>query len=239
MSDQQFIADSIPERFVEVDAARLLLILSRFAQEPDNTLQGLRCIPPHPFIAYFTPEYYLQKLDFLLRYPGYFIYEVIELYRLGKISSINRDEIIRLIRSILSDNEPELMTLPFRKFWRGAYERLDDVENWWYSRQLIYTRLEPRGGARPQKYYFLSSLAMSEADRLVNEVQHGQWYGQRIGLIHQFFGNLTPFMIMNLQYAHPAYREAQITHIIPDLTFNEIVDHFATVFGEPLDSTVH
>lgn len=36
-----------------------------------------------PFISHFASEYYLQKLDFLLRYPAYFIHEVTELYQGG------------------------------------------------------------------------------------------------------------------------------------------------------------
>lgn len=235
MSNQRFILDSVPERFVEVDAARLLLILVRFAREPDPALLALQCLPGHEIVSYFTPEYYLQKLDFLLRYPGYFVYELIELYRLGRVGAVERNEITALIRSILLNNEPELLTTPFRKFWRGAYERLDDVEAWWYGRRLIYTGLEPRKGARPQKYYFVSALAVSEADRLVNAVAHGRWYADRIGMIYRFFGSLTPSEVMALQYSHPGYRQAQIDGLIPDLSFPEIVAHFTTVFGEPLE----
>jgi hypothetical protein len=235
MSNQRFILDSIPERFVEVDAARLLLTLVRFACKPDSAMLTLRCLPSHEVVSYFTPEYYLQKLDFLLRYPGYFVYELTELYRLDRVGAAERDEITSLIRSILLNNEPELLTTPFRKFWRGAYERLDDVEAWWYGRRLIYTGLEPRKGTRPQKYYFVSSLALREADRLITAVAHARWYADRIGQIHRFFGSLTPAEVMSLQYSHAGYRQAQIEGLIPDLSFSEIAAHFTTVFGEPLE----
>jgi hypothetical protein len=237
MSNQRFLLDSVPERFVEVDAARLLLILTRFARVPDNTTEGLRCRSIHDFVGYFTPEYYLQKLDFLLRYPGYFVYELTELFKRGSIDQMHRDELVELIRSILQNNEPELLTTPFRKFWRGAYERLDDVENWWYSRRIIYTGLEPRGLAAPQKYYFLAPLAFSEAERLASSVAHGRWYAERVALIHQFFGHLAPVEVMQLQYTHHGYQQAQIAGLIPDLTFSEIASHFSAVFGEPLGIT--
>jgi hypothetical protein len=237
MNTQRFLLDSVPERFVEVDAARLLLLLVRFARTIDTAIQGLHCRPTHEIASYFTPEYYLQKLDFLLRYPGYFIYELTELYRLGRVNHLYRDEIIAIVRSVLDNNEPEFNTTPFRKFWRGAYERLDDVEAWWYGRRLIYTGLESRKGARPQKYYFLAPLAFAEADRLVGAVAHGRWYAERITLIHRFFGNLTPSEVMSLQYSHADYRQAHIDGLIPDLSFHEIATHFAEVFGEPLDSS--
>lgn len=234
MNSQRFLLDSIPERFVEVDAARLLLILVRFARVPDVTIQKLECFPAHEIVSYFTPQYYLQKLDFLLRYPGYFVYELTELYRLGKIDSSDRNEVVSIVRSILSSNEPELLTTPFRKFWRGAYERIDDVEAWWYGRQLIYTGLQTRRNARPQKYYFITQLAFNEAERFVAQVPHGRWYADRVALIHRFFKDLTPAAIMDLQYSHSGYRQAQIDQLIPDLSFLEITTHFATVFGEPL-----
>jgi hypothetical protein len=234
MNTQRFLLDTIPERFVEVDAARLLLILVRFARLPDASIEGLRCFPTREIVSYFTPEYYLQKLDFLLRYPGYFAYELTELYRLGRIEHADRNDIIALVRSILSNNEPEMLTIPFRKFWRGAYERLDEVEAWWYGRQLIYTGLDLRKNARPQKYYFLTQLAISESERLVSEVPHGRWYADRTSLIYRFFGSLTPGEVMGLQYSHAGYRQAHLDGLIPDLSFPEIAAHFATVFGEPL-----
>lgn len=233
MTDQRFVGDTIPERFVEVDAARLLLILDCFAKPLGDAAQ-LACFPRHEVARHFTPEYLLQKLDFLVRYPGYLAYELTELHRLGVAAARDRDALVEVVRSTLRDREPELMTLPFRRFWRGAYERLDDVEAWWYSRQLVYTGLEPRGGARPQKHYFLTPLAGSEARRLVEAVEYARWYAERASLIHRFFGDLTPGQVKDLQYSHAPYRQAQLNEIIPDLEREEIRDNFADVFGEPL-----
>ena len=235
MSSQRFVEGLFPERYVEVDAARLLLILTRFARPIDNHVATLRYRPPRPVEAYFTPEYYLQKLDFLLRYPGYFIYELIELHRMGITAEIDRDETIAIVRTVLHNNEPELMTTLFRRFWYGTYERLDDVEGWWYGHELVYTRPEPRSGLRPQKYYFLTALAFSEADRLVREVSHGRWYADRVALIHRFFGRLSAAEVKQLQYSHQSYRQAQLNETIPDISYSEIAEHFANVFHEPLE----
>lgn len=231
---QRYVAGSIPERFVEVDAARLLLILARFATPVDDQVRTLPCMPRHHLVLHFTPEYYLQKLDFLVRYPGYLAYELAELHQLPIHAARDRSEMMDLIRAVLLDREPERMTLPFRRFWRGAYERLDDVEAWWYSRQLVYTGIEPKGGGRPQKHYFLSPLAETETQRLVAEVTHAIWYSRRVELIHRFFGSLSAANVKNLQYSHEAYRQAQLNEIIPDLTLEEIAQNFARVFGKPL-----
>ncbi len=234
MSDQRFVLGTIPERFIEVDAARLLLIVVQFACEVDDRVRALRCLPDHEISGYLTPEYYLQKLDFLLRYPSYFVYELTELYRMGMISEQHREELIQVARTIVRDAEPELKTRPFRRFWRGAYERLDDVEAWWYARRLIYTGLEPRGNGRPTKNYFPTPLALSEAQRLIAEVSHACWYAQRITLIHRFFGALTAADLKRLQYSHPEYREAQLNEVIPDLDPEEVETSFQRIFGEAL-----
>jgi hypothetical protein len=234
MAEQHFVMGVIPERFIEVDAARLLLILARFAVPIDDQVRKLSCFPNHEVASHFTPEYYLQKLDFLVRYPGYLVYELTELHRLGVDPAHERDAMMYLVRTLLNEREPELMTLPFRKYWRGAYERLDDVEAWWYARRLVYTGLEPKGGARPQKHYFLTSLAETEAQRLVGAVDHARWYAERIDLIHRFFGGLSAARVKELQYSHEAYRLAQLNEIIPDLSSDEIAANFARVFGESL-----
>ena len=235
MAIQGFVAGAIPERFLEVDAARLLLILDQFAVSVQEGDQHLPFYPKHDVERHFTPEYYLQKLDFLLRYPGYLAYELAELHRLRVDAAHDGQEVKGLIRAVLRDREPELLTLPFRKFWRGAYERLDDVEAWWYARELVYTALEPKGESRPQKHYFLTARASSESKRLVADVSHARWYAERLRLIHRFFGGLSAARIKELQYRHEAYRQAQLNEVIPDLPAEEIEQNFADVFGEDLE----
>ena len=235
-STPQFISGRIPYRFVPVDAARLLLILARFAWDVDDAARSLRCFPTRPITRHFSPEYYLQKLDFLVRYPGYFAYELAAMHRAGEPEASNREEMASLVRKVVTDREPEMLTLPFERFWRGAYERLDDVESWWYSRELVFTGHETRGEARPQKHYFITEIGLTQANRLIAEVPQARWYADRIALIHRFFGRFTPAEVKNLQYRHAAYRDAQLREAIPDLTTEQIRDAFADAFGEPLEA---
>lgn len=227
----EFIAGTIPERFVEVDAARLLLLLVAFAEPSGDAapLHGARVS------GHFTPEYRLQKLDFLLRNPAYFAYELVTLHRQGADSARNPTEIKTLVRKLFRDREPELRTLPFRKFWRGAYERLDDVEAWWWSRRLVYCELENRGDAPPQKHYYHTEQASLEAQRLIRDVEQVGWYWGRIQLLKQYFGSMTATELKGMQYQHAEYRQAQIMEYIPDLSLDEIGTHFQTVFHEPLE----
>jgi hypothetical protein len=233
----QFIHGIRPEGFVEVDAARLLLILDRFARPASEKTFPSDCAPSEPFVAHFASEYYLQKLDFLLRYPAYFIHELTELYQADDPAASNRDLIIATTIKIESDNEPELQTIPFRKFWRGAYERLDDVEAWWWSRELVFTKFSRRGMAAPWKHYFLTKLGKDVAARLVANVPHAIWYARRVAQIHRFMGHLNATDIKARQYRHARYRDANLNQFIPDLTAKEIAENFEHVFGEKLGVT--
>lgn len=235
MSSQRFIDGVVPERHLEVDAARLLLILVRFMREPGESLRRRRYYPNDVVAGHLTPEYYLHKLDFLLRYPSYFAYELTELFRLGKIPAVDREEIMGIVRMVRSENEPELHTSHYRRFWRGAYERLDDVEAWWRARKLVYSGTQLRGDAPPQKHYFVTPLGVEVAAQLAEAVEHVRWYASRIELIHRFFGPLTAAEVKGLQYSHPEYRSAQLNELIPDLAPEDIDENFASVFDEPLE----
>jgi hypothetical protein len=227
----------LPQRLVEVDAARLLLVVDRFAAVPDDATRHLRCWPARPVARFLTPEYYLQKLDFLVRYPAYLAYELIELHRLRVPSATNAAAVQEEVRRVLEDREPELLTDPFVRFWRGAYESLDRVEAWWYARNLVLTGHERRGlegSVQRQKYFFLTPQGEEVARMLVSDVPHAAWYAERITLIHRYFGALTPSELKSLQYAHPSYREAQLNEHIPDLAVEEIEHNFAHTFGTPL-----
>lgn len=227
----------LPDRPVEVDAARLLLVIDQFAVVPDEATRVLRCWPSRPVARVLTPEYYLQKLDFLVRYPAYLAYELIELHRLGVPSAGDAAAVQEQVRQLLEDREPELRTDPFIRFWRGAYESLDRVEAWWHSRSLVYVGHERRGAegtVRRQKYFFLTPDGERVARLLVDEVEHAAWYADRIALIYRYFGSLRPMEIKSLQYAHPSYREAQLNEHIPDLAIEEIERNFTETFGTPL-----
>lgn len=231
----QFVHGIRPHGWVEVDAARLLLILARFGRRPDANTLRLPCLPIDPFNLHLASEYYLQKLDFLLRYPAYFVYELTELYFAGDAAASDAEEVKATIRRILADQEPELQTIPFRKFWRGAYERLDNVEAWWLARRLVYTKFEHRGQASPWKHYFITEQGIEVANRLRSNVIHAAWYADRIGEIHCYMGHLSASDIKARQYRHERYRQAQISELIPDLTVDDIRQNFVEVFGESLE----
>lgn len=232
----QFVHGMRPQGWVEVDAARLLLVLARFARPANAATRRFTSLPADPFELHFASEYYLQKLDFLLRYPAYFVYELTELHYAGDTSASDGEEVKATIRRILLDQEPELQTIPFRKFWRGAYERLDNVEAWWLARRLVYTKFEQRGHAAPPwKHYFLTEEAIAVANKLRSNLKHAAWYAERIREIHRYMGHLSASDIKARQYRHDRYRQAQISELIPDLTIEEIRQNFEDVFGESLE----
>lgn len=228
----------VPGRYVEVDAARLLLVIAGFARDASGILENMAHWGGREVSRYLTPEYYLQKLDFLLRNPAYLARELLEVHRQGVPEASDGQAIKAAVRAIYEDREPELNTLPFKRFWHGAYENLDRVEAWWHARALVYVHVERRGEAgsvaRPQKYFFLTPLGEQVAVELVERVEHARWYYNRIALIHEYLGGLTPSALKELQYGHPEYREADLNDFIPSLTSDDLEFAFAEIFGEPL-----
>lgn len=233
-NQQHFVSDIVPDSFLEVDAVRLMLILTRFASRNPRDSEGLACKPDRPYAGHFAPEYYLHKLDFFVRYPLYFVLDLMRLRRHGIPSTNNRDAVAGLIRRVIATKEPALQTFPFLKFRHGAYERLDDVEGWWYSRKLVYTGLESRGDAPRWKHYFVTEHAYELATELVQEVEAARWYHQRIAELFQYFGTLSAAQLKELQYTHPEYRRTRLSQHIPNPTLAQVANEFAEVFGEDL-----
>lgn len=215
--DDEASIGAVRDRFVEVDAARLLFVVHRFSKDALASQQELTSKIREPVVRHFTPEYLLQKLDFLLRYPRHLAYELLELHRLGIVAASKVEELTSDIDGVLAGGEPDLRTDLYRKFWHGAYERLDHVESWWLSRRLVYVRGERRGQAPPQKHYFLTAAVEPVVDRLCSEVPHAIWYRDRVAVLHRYFGDLTAAKIKDLQYQLPGYREAQLGSAIPDV----------------------
>jgi hypothetical protein len=234
----QFVGGHLPQWHLEVDAARLLLILSRFALAPSSETGRIAHLAKLHFVGHFASEYYLQKLDFLLRYPRYFAFELIELHAAGDGPAEDPDIAKETIRRVLRYGEPELHTEPFLRFWRGAYERLDDVEGWWFSRELVCIGREARGNAPRWKHYFLTQKGEDTAESLREKVEHARWYADRIDDIHRFMGHLSAGNIKSRQYRHDGYREANLNQLIPDLSDRDISENFQEVFGEPLGVAV-
>lgn len=233
----QFVGGLLPQWHLEVDAARLLLVLNRFAVAPGPDGPRLSPLARLPFVRHFASEYYLQKLDFLLRYPRYFAFELIELHAAGDGPAAHAQDAAAAIRRVLGEEEPELHTEPFLRFWRGAYERLDDVEGWWLSRELVCVGREARGNAPRWKHYFLTAKGEQTAERLRANVTHARWYADRIDDIHHFMGHLSAASVKSRQYRHQGYSEANLNQLIPDLSDRDIADNFEQVFGEPLGVT--
>jgi hypothetical protein len=86
-----------------------------------------------------------------------------------------------IVRAVCAEREPELNTDPFRKFWRGAYQRLDGVETWWYSRALVFTGTVRTSDMKSQKHYFLTRDGVAVAARLVLAVPAAWWWASGPG----------------------------------------------------------
>jgi hypothetical protein len=222
-------------RHLEVDVARLLMLVNQFALPVDDKIRQLKRFPIHPDeppVGYFTPEYKLQKLYFLLRYPAYFANELIKLCKNNKISTNEHDEVKSIVRKIVNDKEPELRTDFYRKFLYGAHQYLDNIECYWHSRKLVYCAIEPRGDSRTQKYYFLTEKGKRTATNIITNVENAKWYDARIRLLYKYFEQFKPQELKDSQYEYEEYRNAPLNEEISDLSIDDVINDFEDFFDE-------
>jgi hypothetical protein len=97
------------------DAIRLLFILvngsENYNNELDSSIKGI-----------FRGKARLYAMDFWVRYPDYFAYEL-----LSKYEETNDIRFLGIAERIFDEDEPDLRNIPMIRFLFGAYEKLDNT----------------------------------------------------------------------------------------------------------------
>jgi hypothetical protein len=109
------------------DRLRILLIIYFFSEDYHDAST------PH-WVKVFRSEVKIQKIDFLIRYPDYLCFEILELMVGSKFSP---EEIKTVVMSIFLDDEPEVRREDMLRYLFGAYEYLSDL----YTSKVKETQL--------------------------------------------------------------------------------------------------
>lgn len=214
------------------DAARLLLILDEFAVVDELVPERVRKLlnVGSESVRSFSPEYYLQKLDFLLRYPRYLAFEIVdEAVRLG---DARRIEAMSDVRGIVFLPPSQSCPEPFMRFKWGAYEHLTHVEMLWLTYRLVLASREP--ATSRQKTFYITERGRERADALRRQIDAAREYSGRIRMIKKYLGSISASEIRTRQYRHQAYKDVEWHEPIPNLTEAIVKDHFRNTFNEEL-----
>ena len=96
---------------------RIFLILYFFADEYSDASNPT-------YKKLFTSEVKIQKIDFWLRNPDYFSFQLL---KIAREEPSRQPEIKEIIKNIFKNKEPIIRREEMEKFRFGAYQDLDDV----------------------------------------------------------------------------------------------------------------
>lgn len=206
------------------DRIRIFLLLLCFSNEYEDPN-----FPERKKI--FESEVRIQKLDFLLRNPDYFAYELLHYARENHLQS---EEIKALIKEIFNSKEPELRRFEMEKFFFGAYEDIDDVIAFLKSIDFIdFSSQKDSELKTVSKKYYITNYALVKVEHYLVDKTSLKWYLDRCKLIYRYFGHLSGTQLKVMQYEIDRYRVTKYREYISGIS-DQVIEEYFELFGEQL-----
>ena len=186
------------------DAIRLLYILVNGSENfRDNSNPKVKGI--------FRGKARLYAMDFWVRYPDYFAFELIK-----KHEETSNYKFLQLAESIFDNNEPDLRRIPMIRFLFGAYENLDNTLSILISKGLI-----KQDGSKKKSIHQYDFLVFDKAydliDKASKEFNILKWYDDRTEIINEIAGKRGGRALKERQYDQLVYAQTKLGGIIPSI----------------------
>ncbi|PFV34817.1 hypothetical protein COL01_10745 [Bacillus thuringiensis] len=205
------------------DRIRIFLILYLFSEEISDQNETCKRV--------FKSEVRIQKIDFLLRNPDYFAYELILFAKDGKI---DKDECKKIVKNIFYSREPSIRRLEMERFFFGAYEDIDDVISFLKSIDFINFKSRRSVDLKTiDKHYYITDFACNKFENTIKKLSSIQWYINRCKLIKRYFGDLSGTQLKVMQYQIDEYRNTSYKDHITDIQ-NTVKKFYLDMYGEEL-----
>ncbi len=206
------------------DKIRIFLILYCFSENYTD--------PSYPSRKkIFKSEVRLQKIDFLLRNPDYFAYELLNIATRDRSK---KEEIRLIIKKIFNQGEPIIRRLEMERFFFGAYEDIDNIIGFLKSIDFIdFSSKKSINLKTIEKEYFITDTAESKVMNTISDLPSLQWYISRCELIKIYFGSLSGTQLKISQYQIDEYRETSYKNYIGSI-YDLVVDDFKQLYNEEL-----
>lgn len=182
------------------DRLRIILILYFFSEDYINE--------DNPeLVKVFYSEVRIQKIDFLIRYPDYLCFELIE-----QKTASNKYEIQNIIKDIFKSNEPEVRREEMLRYIYGAYEDIDNIISFWISTGFIKydSKINVAGKYYDKSYYITQKGIRKIENDILGNMDSAQWYIERCKLIKKYLGGMGGTELKDKQYMHPEYKNTNI-----------------------------
>jgi hypothetical protein len=186
------------------DAIRLLYILvngsENFSDNSNSKVKGI-----------FRGKARLYAMDFWVRYPDYFAFELIKKYE-----ETSNYKFLQLAESIFDNNEPDLRRIPMIRFLFGAYEKLDNTLSILISKGLI-----KQDGSKKTSIHQYDFLVFDKAYELIDKASKEfdilKWYDDRTEIINEIAGQRGGRALKERQYDQLVYAQTKLGGIIPSI----------------------
>ena len=186
------------------DAIRLLFLLVNGAEdyldESNVKVKGI-----------FRGKARLYAMDFWVRYPDYFAFELIKKYE-----ETNIDRFLQLAESIFDNKEPDLRRIPMIRFLFGAYEKLDNTLSILISKGLI-----KQDGLKKESIHHYDFLIYDSAFDLIEKASKEfdvlKWYDERTKVVNEIAGQRGGRALKTAQYEQLVYAQTKLGGIIPSI----------------------
>lgn len=207
------------------DRFRIILILYYFSDDYLNEDHPVRR-------KIFKSEIKIQALNFLIRYPDYLAYELMEMVSEGIIK--DKESIKNTIKYIFDNNEPVIRRQEMEKFFYGAYEDLDDVIAFFISIDFLEFESQRRTDSRiASKRYYLTEYGVKKIEEGIHSMDIASWYKDRCCLIKKYFGDIGGSELKVWQYQVHEYKNTTLKDYIAGIE-DKVKDVFREKFGESL-----
>lgn len=192
------------------DRLRILLIIYYFSENYSDS-ENIK------LVKLLKDEVKIQKIDFLIRYPDYLAYELLEIVSEEKANSL---DIKNIVIQIFKSEEPTIRKDEMEKFFFGAWESIDDVIAFLHSINFIeFESKRYVDGKIGQKYYYLTQMALDKIDNNLFSNDSLKWYFNRCELIKKYFGDLTGKELRVNQYKHQEYKTTPFKEYIKGIEY--------------------
>lgn len=180
----------------------------------------------------FKSEIKIQALNFLIRYPDYLAYELMEMVKEGAID--DKESIKNTIRDIFDNDEPVIRRQEMEKFFYGAYEDLDDVIAFFVSIGFLqFESLRRTDNRVSSKRYYLTEYGLHKIEEGIKDMDVADWYKNRFRLIKEYFGDIGGSELKVRQYQVYEYKNTTLKDYISGIE-DKVRGIFRDTFGESL-----
>lgn len=203
------------------DKLRIFLVIYFFSDKYDD-------VENPQWVRLLKGETKIQKIDFLIRYPSYLCYELMNL------KNVDASEIKIIVKAIFDSKEPEIRRIDMQRFFFGAWESIDEIISFLESHGLIKFFSRKSSDDRViDKEYFITHLGSEKIEKGLQELNFLNWYKERCALISKYFGDLKGTELRVNQYSHPEYASTPIGEYIKDIEARTR-ELFTNKYSEPI-----